>query len=108
LFLVHQGEGNPTQVLIIADPQILDERSYPGRSSPLRTLSRIFVEMNMRKAWRVAKRTRPHAIIFLGDIMDNGFANMHITKYVFANPSPTSLSDSRLQVLSSLTIYVTV
>jgi hypothetical protein len=65
--------------------------------------------MNMRKAWRVAKRTRPHAVIFLGDMMDYGFADMHITQCVFANPSsPNSLSDSRLQVLSSLTIYVTV
>lgn len=34
--------------------------------------------MNLRKAWRVAKRKRPHAIIFLGDMMDSGFADMHI------------------------------
>jgi ethanolamine phosphate phosphodiesterase len=39
--------------------------------------------MNLRKAWRVAKRKRPDAIIFLGDMMDNGFADMHITECVY-------------------------
>jgi len=39
--------------------------------------------MNLRKAWRVAKSKRPHAVIFLGDMMDNGFADMHITECVY-------------------------
>ena len=75
---VIQGSGKATHILLVADPQILDDRSYPERSSLLRTVSRIFVDMNLRKAWRVAKRKRPHAIIFLGDMMDSGFADMHI------------------------------
>ena len=36
--------------------------------------------MNLRKAWRVAKSMRPHSVIFLGDMMDNGFADMKITE----------------------------
>lgn len=44
------------------------------------TVSRIFVDMNLRKAWRVAKSMRPHAVIFLGDMLDDGFSNMHIVK----------------------------
>ena len=36
--------------------------------------------MCLRKAWRVAKGTNPDAVIFLGDMMDNGFAEMEITK----------------------------
>ncbi|KAI0305609.1 Metallo-dependent phosphatase-like protein [Multifurca ochricompacta] len=75
------GKGKATHILLVADPQILDERSYLERSSLLRALSRIFVDMNLRKAWHIAKSTRPHAVIFLGDMMDNGFADMHITKY---------------------------
>ncbi|KAH9993956.1 hypothetical protein BJV77DRAFT_961615 [Russula vinacea] len=75
------GSGKATHILLVADPQILDDRSYPERSSLLRTVSRIFVDMNLRKAWRVAKRKRPHAIIFLGDMMDSGFADMHIMEY---------------------------
>ena len=75
---VIQGNGKATHILLVADPQILDDRSYPERSSLLRTVSRIFVDMNLRKAWHVAKRKRPNAIIFLGDMMDSGFADMHI------------------------------
>jgi hypothetical protein len=82
-----QGKGKATHVLIVADPQILDERSYPGRSSLLRAISRIFVDMNLRKAWRVAKSTHPHAVVFLGDMMDNGFADTHISKCVCGHPS---------------------
>lgn len=36
--------------------------------------------MNLRKAWRVAKSTRPHTVIFLGDMLDNGFADMPAIK----------------------------
>ena len=92
LFLFgRQGNDKATHVLIVADPQILDERSYPQRSSLLRTVSRIFVDMNLRKAWRVAKSTHPHAVIFLGDLMDNGFADMHIAQYVCPSSPPPPL-----------------
>jgi hypothetical protein len=105
LFCGHQGNEKATHVLIVADPQILDARSYPGRSSLLRTISRIFVDMNLRKAWRVAKSMRPHAVIFLGDMMDNGFVDMHITECVCT----LSLCPIReLKFLSSLTIHVVV
>ena len=103
LFLFgRQGNDKATHLLIVADPQILDERSYPQRSSLLRTVSRIFVDMNLRKAWRVAKSTHPHAVIFLGDLMDNGFADMHIAQYVCPSSPPAPpfffLSYSRIQV----------
>jgi ethanolamine phosphate phosphodiesterase len=107
-----QGKGKEaTHVLIVADPQILDERSYPGRSSLLRAISQIFVDMNLRKAWRVAKSTRPHAVIFLGDMMDNGFADTHITRCVgcghplrfpsSTSPSVVTGSMSRASIRSS-------
>jgi len=96
-----QGKGKEaTHVLIVADPQILDERSYPERSSLLRTISRIFVDMNLRKAWHVAKSTRPHAVIFLGDMMDNGFADTHITQCVCGHTSSV--------VELNLTVHVAV
>ena len=88
------NEKAATHILLVADPHILDERSYPERSSPLRAVSRIFVDMNLRKAWRVARGKRPHAIIFLGDMMDNGFADMHITKCVYLPPSSHSNNSS--------------
>ena len=104
LSLDRQGTGDATRVLIVADPQILNDMSYPERSPLLRTLSQIFADMNLRKAWRVAKSTRPHAVVFLGDMMDNGFANMHITKCVMGHappppPPPSLFSALRVQAL---------
>jgi hypothetical protein len=91
-----QGKGNVTHILLVADPQILNERSYPERNSLLRAASRIFVDMNLRKAWRVARSTRPQTVIFLGDMLDNGFTNMPISECV---PKSNSLvTFTQLQV----------
>ncbi|TFY65722.1 hypothetical protein EVG20_g5364 [Dentipellis fragilis] len=64
----------PTRILLVSDPQILNEDSYPGRNALLMALSLFKVDCNMRKSWRVAKTFRPDAVIFLGDMMDNGRA----------------------------------
>ncbi|KAI0051173.1 Metallo-dependent phosphatase [Auriscalpium vulgare] len=68
-------------VLIVADPQILDGSSYPGRNALLMALSQFIVDMNLRKAWMVAKRKHPDTLIFLGDMMDNGRADLSQTDY---------------------------
>ncbi|KAI0268715.1 Metallo-dependent phosphatase-like protein [Gloeopeniophorella convolvens] len=75
------GGPRATRVLVVADPQILDENSYPERGRVTSVLSQIFVDMYLRKAWRVAKGTGPDAVVFLGDMMDNGFANITMSKY---------------------------
>jgi hypothetical protein len=51
--------------------------------------------MNLRKVWRVVKSKRPHAIIyiFLGDMMDNGFADMYIAECVYFSCRAPSLSN---------------
>ncbi|KZT67161.1 Metallo-dependent phosphatase [Daedalea quercina L-15889] len=59
-------------MLLVADPQILDEQSYPGRSPWLVWLTRLLVDLNMRKSWRAALALHPNAVVFLGDMMDNG------------------------------------
>jgi hypothetical protein len=59
-------------VLVVADPQILDHHSYPNRPLLLAVLTPIIVDLDIRRNWRIAKRTRPHAVIFLGDLMDGG------------------------------------
>ncbi|KAJ7045658.1 Metallo-dependent phosphatase-like protein [Mycena alexandri] len=62
----------PTHVLLVADPQILDHRSYPDRAPSLTWISQLLVDLNLRKSWRAALRTRPDIVIFLGDMMDGG------------------------------------
>lgn len=42
------------------------------------SLTQFLVDFNLRKAWKVARDLRPRAdvVIFLGDMMDNGRAEM--------------------------------
>ena len=62
----------PTHVLLVADPQIVDRHSYPSRGLLLSHLSRLIIDLNLRKNWKVAINKQPDAVIFLGDMMDNG------------------------------------
>ncbi|KAL7281268.1 hypothetical protein ACG7TL_004576 [Trametes sanguinea] len=76
--LSHSGTtvARPTHVLLVADPQILDHRSYPDRPPWLMRLSQFIVDLNLRKSWRATLRCRPDAVVFLGDMMDNGRLDM--------------------------------
>lgn len=85
---------------MIADPQIIDRHSYPGRGPLLSALSQYVVDLNLRKTWNFAFRhLRPHAVVvlgtleslvvmgceprnILGDMMDNGRLSMSATEYV--------------------------
>ncbi|KAG6833568.1 hypothetical protein H0H87_005219 [Tephrocybe sp. NHM501043] len=66
----------PSHVLLVADPQILDHRSYPERGLFLTYLSRLVVDLNIRKNWWAALRKRPDVVVFLGDMMDGGRIDM--------------------------------
>ena len=39
-------------------------------------LSQFIVDLNLRKSWRAVRRQRPDAVVFLGDMMDNGRVDM--------------------------------
>lgn len=73
-----------THVLLIADPQILDGLSYPDRPPWLCALSQVVVDLNLRKSWWAIRKIllrhghknganeNSDAVVFLGDMMDNG------------------------------------
>ncbi|KAK7692935.1 hypothetical protein QCA50_004576 [Cerrena zonata] len=65
-------ETKATHVLLVADPQILDQGSYPGRDPALMWISQRIVDLNMRRSWRATQTMNPDVIIFLGDLMDRG------------------------------------
>ncbi|CAE6478019.1 unnamed protein product [Rhizoctonia solani] len=71
----------PTHVMLIADPQVIDHRSYPGRPTWLKVLTQFIVDSNLRKSWKAAKRLSPDIIIFLGDMMDGGRYRMLDDEY---------------------------
>ncbi|EKM54583.1 uncharacterized protein PHACADRAFT_185493 [Phanerochaete carnosa HHB-10118-sp] len=76
-----QPEVLPTRILLIADPQVLDHRSYPGRSPWLMSLSQRMVDLNLRKSWWATLRMRPDLVVFLGDMMDGGRFDMDDAEY---------------------------
>jgi hypothetical protein len=66
-----------SNILIVADPQIINSRSYPNRNFILARLTQFIVDLNLRKSWRlVAMKMRPHVVVFLGDMMDGGRGEM--------------------------------
>ncbi|KAG8747119.1 hypothetical protein FRC10_002168 [Ceratobasidium sp. 414] len=67
--------------MLIADPQVIDHRSYPGRRLWFKTLTQFIVDSNLRKSWRAAKRLYPDVVVFLGDMMDGGRYRMLDDEY---------------------------
>lgn len=69
--------AQPWHVLIVADPQLLDMRSYPGRNWLARKLGVWFTDAYARKAWRFVRRTegksgKLDSVVWLGDLLDSG------------------------------------
>lgn len=62
-----------SKVLLIADPQLIDNHTYPGRISPLLKLSKFTVDNYIYKNYKsLINQLEPQTIIFLGDLLDNG------------------------------------
>ncbi|KAM0751157.1 hypothetical protein T439DRAFT_380157 [Meredithblackwellia eburnea MCA 4105] len=98
----------PFHALILADPQLLDMRSYPGRSWFLRWLGLKVTDMYAKKSWRmVAKRSRGtggrgvDGVVWLGDLLDSGVESMdeaehnaYVHRFHLLFPLPRSSSPS--------------
>ena len=87
LICILQAKGlgsasHSTHVLLVADPQVLDHRSYPDRPPWLMSLSQFIVDLNMRKSWWATKQLNPDVVVFLGDMMDGGRFAMSDEEYV--------------------------
>ncbi|GAA6054891.1 hypothetical protein JCM3770_004270 [Rhodotorula araucariae] len=70
--------ATPFHVLVVADPQLLDMRSYPGRPWALRWLGVRITDLYARKAWTaVTSLSRGNsgggvdAVVWLGDLLDS-------------------------------------
>lgn len=67
----------PFHTLVLADPQLLDMRSYPGRNWMLRKLGVWLTDAYARKSWRLVIRTKGKeggvdGVVWLGDLLDSG------------------------------------
>ncbi|RAH81915.1 manganese ion homeostasis [Aspergillus japonicus CBS 114.51] len=63
----------PHHVAFIADPQLVDPHTYPGRPWPLSTLTVKFTDQYMRRSFStLQKELGPDSVLFLGDLFDGG------------------------------------
>ncbi|EFX00965.1 manganese ion homeostasis protein [Grosmannia clavigera kw1407] len=65
--------ATPHRVIFVADPQITDAHSYPGRPWPLSALTVMLTDNYMRRSYReLQEQLRPDTLFFLGDLFDGG------------------------------------
>ncbi|ODV59559.1 putative lipid phosphatase CDC1, partial [Ascoidea rubescens DSM 1968] len=61
------------KVVVIADPQIVDDHTYPDRPYLLQYITRIISDNYMRKNFKLLNQVlQPDSLIFLGDLFDGG------------------------------------
>lgn len=59
------------RLAVIADPQIIDENTYPRRGLAM-WLTKVFTDRYMRRNYKLLMEQDPGATLFLGDLMDGG------------------------------------
>ncbi|KAK9456417.1 Metallo-dependent phosphatase-like protein [Dipodascopsis uninucleata] len=65
--------ASPERVILVADPQLVDDNTYPGRNSLLLSLTEAYVDNYMHRAWYYLEtELKSDATIFLGDLFDGG------------------------------------
>lgn len=65
--------ATPHRIALIADPQLVDPHTYPGRPWPLSTLTIKHTDVYLRRAYsRIQRDLDPHTVLFLGDLFDGG------------------------------------
>ncbi|KAF6805289.1 manganese ion homeostasis [Colletotrichum sojae] len=65
--------ANPHHLVLVADPQIIDPHSYPGRPWPLSDLTILITDNYLRRGYQqLQSQLRPDSVFFLGDLFDGG------------------------------------
>ncbi|RYP59461.1 hypothetical protein DL769_008520 [Monosporascus sp. CRB-8-3] len=65
--------ANPHRLIFIADPQIIDPHSYPGRPWPINPLTIRITDNYMRRSYKQLQTVlHPDTLFFLGDLFDGG------------------------------------
>ncbi|KAK1062820.1 hypothetical protein LTR33_012416, partial [Friedmanniomyces endolithicus] len=65
--------ATPHHLVFIADPQLVDPHTYPGRPWPLSSLTETYTDLYMGRNYRrINADLDPDSIVFLGDLFDGG------------------------------------
>ncbi|KAF5676233.1 hypothetical protein FCIRC_7154 [Fusarium circinatum] len=66
-------DAKPHHLVFVADPQIIDPHSYPGRPWPINPLTVLITDNYLRRGYRaMQRRLQPDSLFFLGDLFDGG------------------------------------
>lgn len=67
------AEARPHRLVMVADPQLVDPHTYPGRPWPLSSLTETYTDLYMARNFRLINTDLdPDSIVFLGDLFDGG------------------------------------
>ncbi|KAI9806657.1 MAG: hypothetical protein M1825_006114 [Sarcosagium campestre] len=65
--------STPHHLVLVADPQLVDPHTYPGRPWPLSALTTHYADRYLHRSYATIERyLRPSTILFLGDLFDGG------------------------------------
>ncbi|KAK6437001.1 hypothetical protein LTR95_006809 [Oleoguttula sp. CCFEE 5521] len=65
--------ATPHHLVFIADPQLVDPHTYPGRPWPLSALTESYTDQYMARNFRlINEHLDPDSVVFLGDLLDGG------------------------------------
>ncbi|KAJ5566570.1 hypothetical protein N7535_008208 [Penicillium sp. DV-2018c] len=65
--------ATPHHIAFVADPQLVDPHTYPGRPWPLSTLTVKYTDQYMRRSFSLIQdHLEPDSVLFLGDLFDGG------------------------------------
>lgn len=66
-------DAQPHHVVFIADPQLVDPHTYPGRPWPLSALTVAFTDKYLKRSYKTLQHLlNPDTVYFLGDLFDGG------------------------------------
>ncbi|KAK5109804.1 hypothetical protein LTR62_006537 [Meristemomyces frigidus] len=65
--------ATPHHLVLVADPQLVDPHTYPGRPWPLSTATERYTDLYMGRNFRLINANLdPDSVVFLGDLFDGG------------------------------------
>lgn len=70
---IQEAGANPHRLIFVADPQLIDPHTYPGRPWPINPLAYKYTDLYLRRTYsRLQTVLYPDTIFFLGDLFDGG------------------------------------
>lgn len=88
LIRIQPPGANAHHLALIADPQLVDPHTYPGRPWPLSALTVVYTDLYLKRVYTLLQRhLYPDTTMFLGDLFDGGREWSVNSGAVWTNPT---------------------